>query len=134
MKDISWSASLIIIGLVIIVSIGSYMRLDTQSDSTIQTMTETIRSASINNVNHKSRINQGEVYLLKDSFEDDFERILTQSSVFAFGEDVEFEYEYLEDEETGSLKGIRVIAHGEQVYQATAIVDVSSISDRSNTE
>lgn len=125
MKNLSWSTSLIILGVSLIAILGFYMRLDTKQDSNVQAMTESIRSAAISNVNGKSRITPGEVYIQEDEFEADFTRLIKEDGASVFSDDVEFEFEYLKEKE--NVKAIRVIANDNgKKYTATAVVDVSS--------
>lgn len=125
MRELPWSFSLVIAAMAIIVSLGLYMRVDTSSDTNIQAMVETVRSTAISNVNYKSRVQPGEVYIQKDSFESDFKRIISNSGTANFSSEVSFDFDYL-DNNSGSTRAIRVVAsdNGKE-YGATVIVDIS---------
>lgn len=128
MDDHINTITMMFLGFLFLIILGISHREQYDQDHAVMAITETIRSSAISNANHRSRLSPGEFYIQKESFEDTFERLVYENRVMRLSEGAEITFDYLEDEETGSTKAIRVIINesDNKVYQATAVVDIAS--------
>ena len=125
LKDYSSSIGIMLLGIALIVVIGTYYRIGYLQDATTLGLTETVRAAAIDNADYSSRLEPGNLFILKNQFESDFEdRIYTNNNV-KISEGAEYTFEYL-DNDNGSTKAIKVsIIDGEKEYSATYIVNIA---------
>lgn len=126
LKDAVSAISFLLMGAFLIVIIGIFFRFGYSQDAAVLGLTETVRTSAIANADYSSRLEKGQLFILKDKFEKDFkDRISTNKNV-KFSEDIVYNFEYL-DNENGSTKAIRVsiIEDSETKYQATYKVDIS---------
>lgn len=94
-------------------------------EETVQIMNTAIRTNALSNANHASRIQEGQLFINKEGFENDVRNELENADVNILSEDATFTFHYLE-EDSGSIKAVRLFleTYGRE-YQATAIVDIA---------
>ncbi|RBP59286.1 hypothetical protein DES36_11911 [Alkalibaculum bacchi] len=127
LKDYPRLVGLMILGVTLIVFTGVYYQANYKQDSLNLTLTETVRVSAIANADNSSRLNEGEFFINKESFEEYLKDRIKKNSNVNLSNDVNYKFEYL-DNENGSTKAIRVIVRNNDVdYQATAIVDISNL-------
>lgn len=126
MKDYPFVMILLIFGIFLTVIGGYYYKQNFSTDSVIQGITETVRSSAIANVDNSSRVQSGELFVLKPGFEEDFRKRINTNKLVKIKKDAKYEFKYL-DNKNGSTKAIRVIIHdGKDTYQATCKVNVAA--------
>ncbi|PFU46571.1 hypothetical protein COK88_24170 [Bacillus cereus] len=126
MKDYPFVMMILIFGLFMTVIGGYYYKQNFSTDSIIQGMTETVRSSAIANADNSSRVQSGELFITKSSFEEDFKKRITSNNLVKFNKDAKYEFKYL-DNKNGSTKAIRVIVKdGNNTYQATCKVNIAA--------
>lgn len=109
---------LVIAGLVVFV-LGNY-----QTDVDSLTLTETLRSTALANRDDSARVNQGDFYLDKESFEKDFERTIKRQGTYQ-NRSLTIDFEYLMASNEKGIKAIRVsIFDGRKTDQATCILSM----------
>lgn len=125
MKDYPFVMMILIFGLFMTVIGGYYYKQNFSTDSVIQGMTETVRSSAIANVDNSSRVQSGELFIVKSGFEEDFKKRITSNNLVKINENAKYEFKYL-DNKNGSTKAIRVIIQeGNNTYQATCKVNIA---------
>lgn len=102
-----------------------YYSTSYQQDKAIQLMNETVRTSTIANVDHASRVTEGQLYISKSEFENKVIDTLSTSGNKYFNDDTIYSFDYLEDSD-GSIKSIRLKSemNGAE-FQSTVIVDIS---------
>lgn len=125
LRDYPWIVGLMFVGIILIVFTGIYYQMNYKQDSLSLTLTETIRVSAIANADHSSRLKKGELFINKESFEENFKNRMKENRNVNLDDNASYKFEYL-DNENGSTKAIRVILRNNDVdYQATAIVDIA---------
>lgn len=122
----------VMLGITLIIIITNYFLGDYKQNTVVQGITETVRVAAYENTDDSSRVERGELYVVRDEFEESFKEkiegnnVVGESGVIGKEGDIEYKFEYLPVSEDEPLKGIRVkMDDGEQEYQATVQVDIS---------
>lgn len=82
---------------------------------------ETLRTAVVANKDESARIAPGAFYLNKPEFERSFEEVITESPAYK-SRNVEFEFDYLEDDRNKSIKGIRVFVLSEGAIEDATVI------------
>lgn len=125
LRDIPYVMATFILAIFLMLGIGYYYQTSIKQDSVILAMNETVRTSAIASADNKSRVNEGELFIVKEDFEEKvIEKLQIENNV-AFSEDVTYRFEYLENE-NGSTKAVRmIIEDGDTVYQSTAKVDIA---------
>lgn len=128
LKDYASSIGIMVIGIFLIVFIGLFYRLGYTQDANVLGLTETVRTAAISNADYSSRVEKGQLFILKDKFENDFKNRISTNNNVKLSENADYNFEYL-DNVNGSTKAIRVsiVEAGEKIYQATYKVDISDL-------
>ncbi len=125
LKDHPFILIIIILGFFLISIGGYYYRENFTNDSVMQGMTETVRTSAISNADNSSRIQSGELFIIKSEFEKDFRKRIETNKLVKISKDAKYEFKYL-DNSNGSTKAIRAIVHdGENTYQATCKLSIS---------
>lgn len=125
LRDIPYVVTTFVLAIILMLGIGYYYQTSIKQDSVILTMNETVRTLAIASADNKSRVNEGELFIVKEDFEEKVIEKLQIGNNVAFSEDVTYRFEYL-DNENGSTKAVRmIIEDGNTVYQSTAIVDIA---------
>jgi len=124
LKDYPYILIVMIVGIFLLMIGGYYYNKNFATDSVLQGITETIRISAIANADNSSRIQQGELFVAKDSFETDFQKRIETNKIVKISQNATYEFQYL-DNSNGSIKAIRTIIHdGENTYQATCKLSV----------
>lgn len=125
LRDIPYVMATFILAIFLMLGIGYYYQTSIKQDSVILAMNETVRTSAIASADNKSRVNEGELFIVKEDFEEKVIEKLQIGNNVAFSEDVTYRFEYL-DNENGSTKAVRmIIEDGDTVYQSTAKVDIA---------
>lgn len=107
---------LIVTGLVVFV-LGNY-----KTDVETLTLTETLRTTALANRDDSARVNQGDFYLDKESFEKDFEQSIKRQGTYQ-NRSLSIDFEYLMAANEKGIKAIRVsVSDGRKSDQATCIL------------
>lgn len=119
----------LLIGLIttafIIIILMFYYSTSIQQDRTVQLMNEVIRTSAISNIDHSSRVKEGQVYISKPEFENEVVGQLLNNDGNLFSDEMEHNFEYLENEE-GAIKSIRLnLKNDGKEYQSTIVVDIA---------
>ncbi|WP_424578005.1 hypothetical protein [Bacillus cereus] len=126
MKEHPFILMIIVFGLFLVSIGGYYYRENFATDSVVQGITETVRASAVSNMDNSSRIQSGELFLLKDDFEKDFKKRIESNKLVKISGNAKYEFKYL-DEKNGSIKAIRtIIQDGENTYQATYKVSIAA--------
>jgi len=125
LRDIPYVVTTFVLAIFLMLGIGYYYQTSIKQDSVILTMNETVRTLAIASADNKSRVNEGELFIVKEDFEEKvIEKLQIENNV-AFSENVTYRFEYL-DNENGSTKAVRIIIEdGDTTYQSTAKVDIA---------
>lgn len=125
LRDIPYVMATFILAIFLMLGIGYYYQTSIKQDSVILAMNETVRTSAIASADNKSRVNEGELFIVKEDFEEKvIEKLQIENNV-AFSENVTYRFEYL-DNENGSTKAVRIIIEdGDTTYQSTAKVDIA---------
>lgn len=124
-RDLSSIIGLMFFGVLLIGAVGVFYKTSYDQDAVVLAITETVRSTAISNADYSSRVEPGELYVLKDDFEQDFQERIIQNQNANISDDATYEYEYL-DHDSGASKAIRVIIRdNDKRYQATYKVDIA---------
>lgn len=123
-RDIPYIMGGLMLGIVLIILTGHYYNTSINQESIILDMNETVRSTAIANANLRSRTSNGELFIVKSTFEEEVvEKMSSDHS--SLSDEAVYEFEYL-DNETGSVKAIRLKANDQgQEYQTTVVVDIA---------
>lgn len=125
LKDYTSAIGLMFIGIFLIILIGIFYRIGYTQDAVTMGLTETARTSVIANADYSSRLENGQFYLIKDKFEQDFKDKISTNKNVKLTENAKYEFDYL-DNDNGATKAIRVsIVDGQTNYQATYKVDIS---------
>ncbi|WP_077356035.1 hypothetical protein [Virgibacillus halodenitrificans] len=125
LRDYASLIWIMFIGIFVMVLLGIFYRIGYTQDATTLGLTETVRTSVIANADYSSRLEQGQLFILKKNFEKEFKEKITVNNNVKLSENADFEFEYLENE-NGSTKAIRVsIVDEDTTYQATYKVDIS---------
>ncbi|KIO69706.1 hypothetical protein B4065_1372 [Caldibacillus thermoamylovorans] len=124
MRDYPAMIGLSFLGIFLIVFISIFYRTSYTQNSIIMAMTETVRAAAIANADNSSRLYEGELFIDKDSFEKDFKNRFSNNRNVKISSDAEYHFKYLQND-SGSIKAIRVLIKDDETYQATCRVDIS---------
>ncbi|HDX9596015.1 hypothetical protein [Bacillus cereus] len=117
---------IIVIGLFLVSIGGYYYRENFATDSVTQGVTETVRVSVISNADNSSRVQNGELFIVKSDFEKDFKKRIESNKLVKISSGATYEFKYL-DNKNGSTKAIRAIIHdGDQMYQVTYKVSIAS--------
>lgn len=124
LRDYPAMIGLSFLGIFLIVFISIFYRTSYTQNSIIMAMTETVRAAAIANADNSSRLYEGELFIDKDSFEKDFKNRFSNNRNVKISSDAEYHFKYLQND-SGSIKAIRVLIKDDETYQATCRVDIS---------
>ncbi|APC50385.1 hypothetical protein BME96_19065 (plasmid) [Virgibacillus halodenitrificans] len=125
LRDYASLIWIMFIGIFVMVLLGIFYRIGYTQDATTLGLTETVRTSVIANADYSSRLEQGQLFILKENFEKEFKEKITVNNNVKLSENADFEFEYLENK-NGSTKAIRVsIVDEDTTYQATYKVDIS---------
>ncbi|PFJ20297.1 hypothetical protein [Bacillus cereus] len=117
---------IIVLGLFLVSIGGYYYRENFATDSVTQGVTETVRASVISNADNSSRVQSGELFIVKGDFEKDFKKRIESNKLVKIGNNAKYEFKYL-DNKNGSTKAIRaIIQDGDQTYQATYKVSIAA--------
>ncbi|PGE16400.1 hypothetical protein COM64_20720 [Bacillus toyonensis] len=117
---------IIVLGIFLVSIGGYYYRENFATDSVTQGVTETVRASVISNADNSSRVQSGELFIVKSDFEKDFKNRIESNKLVKISNDAKYEFKYL-DNKNGSTKAIRaIIQDGDQTYQATYKVSIAS--------
>lgn len=123
-RDIPYIMGGLMLGIVLIILTGHYYNTSINQESIILDMNETVRSTAIANANLRSRTSNGELFIVKSTFEEEVVEKMS-SDYSSLSDEAVYEFEYL-DNETGSVKAIRLKANDQgQEYQTTVVVDIA---------
>ncbi len=126
LKEHPFILIIIVLGLFLVSIGGYYYRENFATDSITQGVTETVRASVISNADNSSRVQSGELFIVKSDFEKDFKKRIESNKLVKISSDATYEFKYL-DNKNGSTKAIRAIIHdGDQTYQATYKVSIAS--------
>lgn len=124
LRDIPYAIATLITMILLMIGLGYYYQTSIKQDSITLNLNETVRSSVIANVDYKSRVNEGELFIVKENFEETVKSKINSGSV-KLSEKANYRFEYL-DNDNGSTKAVRVIIeNGDSVYQSTAKIDIS---------
>ncbi|HDR7320795.1 hypothetical protein [Bacillus toyonensis] len=126
MKEYPFILVIIVLGIFLVSIGGYYYRENFATDSVTQGVTETVRASVISNADNSSRVQSGELFIVKSDFEKDFKKRIESNKLVKISNDSKYEFKYL-DNKNGSTKAIRaIIQDGDQTYQATYKVSIAS--------
>ncbi|AFU17057.1 hypothetical protein MC28_D008 (plasmid) [Bacillus thuringiensis MC28] len=125
-KEYPFILVIIVLGIFLVSIGGYYYRENFATDSVTQGVTETVRASVISNVDNSSRVQSGELFIVKSDFEKDFKKRIESNKLVKIGNDAKYEFKYL-DNKNGSTKAIRaIIQDRDQTYQATYKVSIAA--------
>lgn len=125
-KEYPFILVIIVLGIFLVSIGGYYYRENFATDSVTQGVTETVRASVISNADNSSRVQSGELFIVKSDFEKDFKKRIESNKLVKISNDSKYEFKYL-DNKNGSTKAIRaIIQDGDQTYQATYKVSIAS--------
>lgn len=125
LRDFPYVILLMFIGIIFIVISGIYYQKNYKQDSVVLGLTETVSTSAITSADNSSRLNDGELYIDKAKFEEDFKAKISDNLSVKISENATFTFNYL-DNDNGSTKAIRVLINDNgQTYQATAKVNIA---------
>lgn len=114
-----------ILGLFVLSFISVYYWQSTKNDAMVLGITETIRSASMKNVDYSSRAEEGILRINLENFEEDF-KVEFQKNTNVNMSEPTYEFKYLKTED-GGIKAIRVkVSSPSGTYQSTVVVDIEN--------
>ncbi|EJR55463.1 hypothetical protein IK3_05668 [Bacillus toyonensis] len=126
LKEHPFILMIIVLGIFLVSIGGYYYRENFATDSVTQGVTETVRASVISNADNSSRVQSGELFIVKSDFEKDFKNRIESNKLVKISNDAKYEFKYL-DNKNGSTKAIRaIIQDGDQTYQATYKVSIAS--------
>ncbi|EOO43554.1 hypothetical protein ICK_06852 [Bacillus cereus BAG1X2-2] len=126
LKEHPFILMIIVLGLFLVSIGGYYYRENFATDSVTQGVTETVRASVISNADNSSRVQSGELFIVKSDFEKDFKKRIESNKLVKIGNNAKYEFKYL-DNKNGSTKAIRaIIQDGDQTYQATYKVSIAA--------
>uniref|UniRef100_UPI00344E2ECA hypothetical protein n=1 Tax=Carnobacterium sp. TaxID=48221 RepID=UPI00344E2ECA len=127
LRDIPYIMGIMVLGIFLVITTGHYYQTSIQQDSIVLDMNEIVRASAVSSADNKSRINAGELFIVKPDFENNVKTKMNNQHNKKLSEKAIFQFEYL-DNETGSTKAIRVkVIDGKKEYQTTAKIDISEI-------
>lgn len=125
LRDFPYVIWIAFLGILMILITGYVYLTNYKDDSTVQGLTESIRTTAIANVDNSSRIERGSVYLEKEEFESDLKKQVKENINVKTEEELEIIFDYL-DNADGSTKAIRVVVDNAGTeYQATVKIDIA---------
>ena len=120
-----WAIMTTILGLFVLSFISVYYWQSTKNDAMVLGITETIRSASMKNVDYSSRAEEGILRINLENFEEDF-KVEFQKNTNVNMSEPTYEFKYLKTED-GGIKAIRVkVSSPSGTYQSTVVVDIEN--------
>lgn len=126
LRDSAIVVTTVMLGITVLIIISNYFLGDYKQNAIVQGMTETVRVAAYENTDDSSRVERGELYIVKDDFEESFKSKIEGNKNVKMDGDIEYNFEYLPESEDEPLKGVRVkMDDGTQEYQATVQVDIA---------
>lgn len=122
MKDIPKILMFIVIGFFVMMFVFKNGFGNYKQDTTINAMTETIRSTAISNRDDSARVVKGQFRIDKTSFERNFKTAIDKNKNIKLASPT-YKFDYLDDG-NGGVKAIKVVvtSDGNRTYQATTVL------------
>lgn len=128
-KDVWSIIGLSLFGILLLGAVALFYKTSYDQDATILGLNESVKASVISNADYSSRVNPGELYLIKKDFEKDFENRIIENNNVEVSDNAVYDFEYL-NYENGASKAVRVILRDNgKRYQATYLIDIASSSD-----
>ncbi|MDM5335791.1 hypothetical protein QUF84_00575 [Fictibacillus enclensis] len=125
LRDYPYIIGIMFLGIFLVVISGIYYQKIYKQDSVVMGLTETVRTSAIKNADNSSRLRQGELFIEKSQFEQDFKQKMARNQNVKLSDAASYQFKYL-DNANGATKAIRVfIKDGDVTYQATAKVSIA---------
>lgn len=130
LKDFTTQIAVMVFLSVLVIGAGAYWRFGYSQDSVQLGLLETTKTAAISNADYSSRVEVGQLYIVKDKFEEDFMNKIEGNKNVNLSSKAVYTFDYL-DNNNGSTKAIRVsVKDGEDNYSATYKLNVASQDGR----
>lgn len=125
LRDIPNLFLIILVCFVFIFTGVKYQVSTFQVDSSVTSVSETLRATIIANRDDSSRVKEGTFKINKANFEKDFKKRVISNGQFK-DKNGSLTFDYLEDDQ-GNIKGVKVkVKDDKNTYQATSVLDVAS--------
>lgn len=124
LRDIPEIITNLLVGIVIVLILIFYFSTSFRQESTVQLMNEVIRTSAVSNIDHSSRVEEGQLYISKEDFENDVINQLANNDTIHTTSETKYVFDYLENT-VGAIKSIRLnLNHEGKDYQSTVIVEI----------
>ncbi|EUJ34183.1 hypothetical protein [Brochothrix campestris] len=114
----------IFLGMFLILGIGTYVMKNYQSDSSTQSIQETLKATALENRDNSSRLEKGTFKVVKPTFESDFKKSMAYNRNYKLDKEAAYTFDYLDDGQ-GGIKAIKVkVTDNGETYQATCVLSL----------
>lgn len=125
LRDIPAAAMILFIMIIFTILTSFYYKNIQRDGSVTLGITETVRSAAIANVDNSSRLNNGELFINQQKFEEKFKEDIVRNQNIKLKGPTRYTFSYLK-KNNGAMKAIRIkILDEDRIYQATSRIDIS---------
>lgn len=125
LRDFPYIIWLMFLGIIIILLSGFYYKSSYKQDSVVFGLNETVRTCAIANADNSSRLQNGQLFIIKEDFENDFKEKIKSNYNVKITEDAAYTFEYLDDENGASMAIRVIIKDGNTIYQSTAKINLA---------